>query len=165
MLSDKFEITDRVASMLHAVDALDWLEVRAAFHDTVLLDYTSLFGGEPASMTADELVQSWRGLLPGFDGTQHLVGPVVTVIRESRAQADTHVRGYHRIDGAAGGDTWMVAGQYRFELARPAGSWRIVAIKLSVFYQEGNRRLIAIARDRVVVGFSRVNLSAPGKPR
>jgi len=41
----------------------------AAFADSVVIDYTSLWGGEPATITPAELMASWRGIVPGFDAT------------------------------------------------------------------------------------------------
>lgn len=148
-MDDHTAIGTAVSSMLHAIDALDWPRVRSAFTDSVRVDYTSLAGGEPADVPADALIASWQELLPGFDATQHLTGPVLTNISGSRATAETHVRGYHHLKGAAGGDIWMVAGHYTLQLSSGGSGWKIGAIKLTVFYQEGNLKLPEIARQGV----------------
>lgn len=41
------------------------------FSNTVVVDYTSAFGGEPATVNRADLMKSWAGLLPGFDLTRH----------------------------------------------------------------------------------------------
>jgi hypothetical protein len=114
--------------MLHAVDDLDWETVRSSFTTEVEIDYTSLWGGEPETLTADQLIDRWRQLLPGFDATQHLIGPVaVTEADELTASCTMNVRGYHRVGDA----TWMVAGRYVMRLERTDGSdWRIAALTL-----------------------------------
>jgi hypothetical protein len=84
---------DVLPRMLHAIDALDWPAVRAAFAEQVRVDYTSLSGGEPETLPADDLVARWQGLLPGFDATQHMTGPVVLTDDDGDVRADTHVRG------------------------------------------------------------------------
>jgi SnoaL-like domain len=131
--------------MLHAIDALDWPAVRAALADQVRVDYTSLSGGEPETLPGGDLIARWQGLLPGFDATQHLIGPVVlTGDSGAGVRADTHVRGYHHIHGPDGGQTWAVHGHYT---ARLAGG-KITELTLRVFYQEGNLGLPTIATER-----------------
>lgn len=89
---------------------LDWQRIEAAFADELRVDYSSLFGGEPEVLTAGELLDRWRGLLPGFDATQHLTGPVlVSIADDATATAHTHVRGYHHIADAQGGPVWQAA--------------------------------------------------------
>jgi SnoaL-like domain len=143
---------DALPRMLHAIDALDWPAVRAAFADQVSVDYTSLSGGEPETLPAGDLMARWQGLLPGFDATQHLSGPVVLTDDDGGVRADTHVRGYHHLRGAEGGETWGVYGHYTARLA----DGKITELTLQVFYQEGNLGLPALATERAA--------TAPRKP-
>jgi hypothetical protein len=142
--SDRFAIADIVAQMLHAIDAVDWKAVRAAFAERVDVDYTSLFGGEPTNQAADDLILGWQGLVPGFEATQHLLGPIAVCRQGAGAVAETHVRAYHYV---AAGRVWMVAGHYAFRLLRQK-SWKIAAITLTTYYQEGNLGLLDRARER-----------------
>jgi hypothetical protein len=112
------------------------------------VDYTSLNGGAPATIQADALLASWRGLLPGFDLTQHLLGPVVVELNGDRATARTHVRALHRIRGAAGGEDWIVGGHYTYRLIRRNGRWIITDHTLGGAYQEGNTNLPMLAQQR-----------------
>jgi hypothetical protein len=146
----RIEVSDPVAELLHAVDRLDWTRIRDLLADEVRVDYTSLFGGSVAALPADQLIRNWQGLLPGFDATQHLLGPIVVRpgADESRAEARTHVRGYHFAKDAQGGEVWMVAGHYIMQLERRAERWRISAITLVTFYQQGNLALPAFAQGR-----------------
>lgn len=147
----KQEIQECIAAMLGAIDRLDWPGVRAAFAPRVAVDYTSLFGGEAETLAADVLLERWKGLLPGFDATQHLIGPVI-VSAGDVASAETAVRGYHYLADAAGGPVWMAAGRYRFAMERRDGAWSIAGITLDLAYQEGNVGLPAIAQARVAEG-------------
>jgi hypothetical protein len=152
----KEEIQDRIAVMLSAIDGLDWSTVRAAFAPSVRVDYTSLFGGIPESLDAGALLERWQGLLPGFEATQHLIGPViVTDGAGGTATAETQVRGYHYVAGADGGPVWMVAGRYRFAMERGDGEWRVRGITLELAYQEGNLGLPGIGQSRVAAGRQR----------
>jgi len=134
--------------MLHSIDAKNWDGVRRAFADRVYMDYTSLFGDPAATGTADNQVAGWRAFAGAFDVTQHITGPIIAAPDGDGVIASTHVRAYHRIQGAEGGDVWMVAGHYVVRLTSFDGAWRIAAISLTVFYQEGNLAIPQIARAR-----------------
>ena len=147
-MSDTVEIEKTVVAMLFAIDRLDWARLRGYFANELQIDYTSLFGGEAETLAADLLLERWRGLLPGFDATQHLTGPViVTSMTGDGAVAETHVRAYHHIDKMEGG-TWMVAGHYTLQMNRGA-AWLISGIRLDVYLQEGDQNLPGVAIERV----------------
>jgi hypothetical protein len=135
--------------MLHALDLRDWQGVRDAFADHVDVDYSSRAGAPAATVSGDDLVGGWRSFVGAFDATQHMTGPVVTAeSREGEVKAAMHVRGYHRIAGAAGGPTWMVAGHYHARLVHRRAGWRIIGLTLKVLYQDGNLELPKIAQAR-----------------
>ncbi|HEX6926655.1 MAG TPA: nuclear transport factor 2 family protein [Longimicrobiaceae bacterium] len=151
-MNDSIVIQDLVTRMLFAVDALDWAGARATFADELHVDYTSLFGGSPERLRADELIARWQGLLPGFAATQHLTGPiVVTSSGPGEAVAETQVRGYHYVDGDPGG-TWIAAGRYTIPVRRYGEGWRITGIRLDQIRQEGNLHLPTIAAEAVQAG-------------
>lgn len=143
-------ITTVVGTMFHGVDTLDWDAVRATLAPRLANDYTALWGGEPVSVTADELVEAWGQLVPGFDATQHLLGPiVVTDDGEGRATCVTNVRASHYVRTAEGATaTWLVVGRYDIAVARLDGGWRIAGVTLRVFDEEGGRHLVDTARER-----------------
>jgi len=140
--------SDVFTRMLFAIDCRDWQGVRDAFADHVDLDYSSLFGVPAATVASDEQVGGWRAFAGAFEVTQHVTGPIVAAERKAEIVAGTHVRAYHRIAGAAGGDTWMVAGHYQVRLVHRRAGWRIIGLTLKVFYQDGNLDLPKIAQAR-----------------
>jgi SnoaL-like protein len=143
---------DVLTRLLHAVDALDWVTVRDAFAAEVLVDYTSLSGGEPETLPAGDLVARWQGLLPGFDATQHLTGPVL-VSRDGGPgiRADTHVIGYHRMQRAGGPEIWVVHGHYTARVV----DGKITELTLTVFFQDGQLDLPEVATERAAAGQGR----------
>jgi hypothetical protein len=141
-----------ILDLFHAVDALDWERVGAVLDDRVAIDYTSLFGGEASTVTREELLLTWQALLPGFDATQHLLGPLRVVEIGADAVAECHVRGYHHLEGSV----WMVAGHYRIDLRKRGETWRVSGIRLDLFYQEGESDLVARAQERALA-FPRVS--------
>ena len=148
-------VEDRVTRMLHAIDRVDWSRVRESFTPNVRVDYTALFGGSVETLPIDTLLARWKALVPGFQATQHLIGPVILLENNGRSlTAETQVRGYHYLPGAEGG-VWMVAGRYIFAMERVQGEWRIAGITIQVAYEEGDRRLLTIAQARVAAGEGR----------
>ncbi|MEO0979857.1 MAG: nuclear transport factor 2 family protein, partial [Pseudomonadota bacterium] len=63
-MADQTEISRSITDIAAGADRHDWNRVRSAFADTVTSDYTSLWGGEPVTQPADELVAGWSGFLP-----------------------------------------------------------------------------------------------------
>jgi SnoaL-like domain len=135
---------DDVVRFFHAVDDRAWPAVRAGLADQVSSDYTSLFGGAPERLAANALVTRWQGLLPGFDGTQHLLGPLVVEQTGDDATVACNVRAYHHL----GGSTWLVAGRYFLTLRRLDRKWRVAGIVLRTTYEEGDRSLTSQASAR-----------------
>jgi hypothetical protein len=133
-----------VARVAHHIDAKRWDELRRLYADEVETDYTSLFGGTPRRQPGDDLIAGWRGALRVVS-TQHLLGPIDVSIDQDSATADCHVRAWHLVPGAPGGEEWVVGGHYRFVLARTEGVWRITAMTLETLQQTGNRNLLAEA--------------------
>lgn len=134
--------------MVHALDLRDWQHVRDAFADHVDVDYSSLFGAPPATVSSDDQIGAWRSFVGAFDATQHLTGPFIASERQGDVLGCASVRGYHRIAGAPGGDTWMVAGIYQARFVHRRAGWRIIGLTLKVLYQDGNLDLPKIAKGR-----------------
>jgi SnoaL-like protein len=112
------------AAMLHAVDDLDWDAARASLAAQVAIDYTSLWGGDPSTMAADELLDQWRALAPGFDATQHLLGPfVLTSADEQTVTSTVNIRAYHHVIEESAATTWLVVGRYTVTLTRESDGW------------------------------------------
>jgi SnoaL-like domain len=128
---------DVLTRMLHAIDRLDWAAVRDSFTEQVATDYTSLWGGDPEKLPADELIARWRGFVSGFAATQHHIGPLVTC----DDHVETHVVGYHWLpDGAV----WTVHGHYDARLA----DGKIAELTLQTFHASGPDGLPGVAARR-----------------
>jgi hypothetical protein len=145
--------TDVITTMFHAVDDLDWATVRRCCASVLATDYTSLWGGEPGRVSVDDLVTDWGGMAPGFDATQHLLGPFALIdASETSLTVGTNVRAYHHIAGLG---TWLVAGRYVIGLTPTDGDWVIGGITLHARYEVGDRQLVSRARARTAAGEGR----------
>ncbi|MDB5968747.1 MAG: hypothetical protein JWQ90_1197 [Hydrocarboniphaga sp.] len=143
-ISEREELGALVSNVAHFIDHKQWRDLRGLYADTVQLDYTSLFGGTIQNQRGDELIEAWRKLLTPIV-TQHLLGPIVIEVNGASATARCHVRGYHYMKETVGGDEWMIAGHYVFQIGKDGAMWKIRAMKLETFYQTGNTKLLEIA--------------------
>ncbi len=150
-MTDAFsEITSQIGALAVLVDARNWAGLAELFDAQVRVDYTSLFGGEAQTMSGEDLVGSWRQLVPGFTHTSHLIGTPSVKVDGDRAEASASVTAWHAITDQAvdGGGVWIVHGCYEMALVKHGGVWRIAALILARAWVEGNPDLPKIAGER-----------------
>lgn len=133
-----------VSSIPLAVDLARYDLAETAFAPKIVIDYTSLWGGEPQTMTPGELMDAWRGIVPGFDATWHELGPVDARIDGDTATAEAAVDGRHWLDG----QIWRPIGRYHWELSRIDGAWKVTRMTLALERELGDRGLAAQAMER-----------------
>ncbi len=150
-MDDCSEIMSAIGALAVHTDAQAWNDVVELFTAQVKLDYSSLFGGKPQSLTREQLITSWRAMLPGFTRTTHLIGPpMIHAATGEMARASASVTAWHWIDDAVLGDTavWVVHGCYEITLAKSDDRWRISVLTLARAWTEGNKDLPRLAGER-----------------
>lgn len=132
-----------IGRFFRAVDCRDWDAVVGLLADKVSVDYTSVFGGEPETVSGPELVTRWKGLLPGFDATQHFLAQLLP---GGDGQLECNVRGHHYLDG----EEWMVAGWYQLTVTggRDDQPVRLSGITITRSHETGSRDLLTRAQER-----------------
>ncbi|MBP2559708.1 fermentation-respiration switch protein FrsA (DUF1100 family) [Neorhizobium galegae] len=142
---DRAAIIDTITDIAAGADSHQWDRVRNAFAEDVMLDYTSLWGGNPTTLAADDIIRQWSGFLPGFDETLHLVtNPTITSLEGAKATAEADFQATHRI----GSDLWVLTGRYRYELVKVDGAWKISALTMTATQEHGDRGLAGRAAER-----------------
>ena len=149
-MSDCCDIADRVGALAVHVDTRHWDQILDLFTPQVDVDYTSLFGGEPQSLTRELLVDGWRRLLPGFTRTTHVIGHPTIAVNGPSAHASASVVAWHFIEDPAlnGNDLWLVGGCYEMTFEKAEGQWRIAKLTLARAWAEGNLDLPRLAGER-----------------
>ncbi|CAN5391130.1 hypothetical protein BH20ACI1_BH20ACI1_09650 [soil metagenome] len=71
-INDELEIRRVVDEIDNTCDAKDWERCRSLFTDEIEADFTSLAGGEPGKMKADDLIDAWKTNLFAEKKTCHL---------------------------------------------------------------------------------------------
>lgn len=147
---DKLQLLEAVNRFFMAVDNRDWEQVKTAMHPTILLDYTSMAGGEPATLTPEQITDSWKKLLPGFDATHHQLGNYIVETADEKANVLCYGTAAHYLKNDSGNHLWTVAGTYAIELSLLSGIWKIEALKFNLRYMDGNMDLPALAQQRLM---------------
>ncbi|MGE5807429.1 MAG: nuclear transport factor 2 family protein [Ignavibacteria bacterium] len=143
------EIIEAVNKLFISVDNRDWELVKKSFDETVLLDYTSIAGGEPANLTASQIIDSWKGLLPGFDKTHHQLGNYLVETDSQKAKVFCYGLAAHYLVNESKNNIWTVVGSYDFELKHVNNYWRISKMKFNLKYIDGNNDLPRIAQEKI----------------
>lgn len=143
--TDQLAIVATVNEIGRAADMRDWSRLREQFSDEVLVDYTSLTGGQPARINADDLIASWQAFLPGFTVTQHMVASHRVSVNGERATVLSQFIATHRLAGATGGELWTLGGHYRHSLRKIGAAWKVDAITMTWSWQTGNTELPKLA--------------------
>ncbi|KZK84088.1 hypothetical protein PsAD13_02457 [Pseudovibrio sp. Ad13] len=141
-------IQNRISRFFIDVDDRNWASVEAAMTGLVHLDYSSFGAGEPVDLTPEAITTAWKELLPGFDQTHHQIGNALVESKEQKATVKVHATATHFIDGAEGGDIWVVYGTYHIALVHEGGAWKISSIQFNFKFQDGNMDLPVIAQAR-----------------
>lgn len=144
------EITALIGALAVRVDAGDWSGLTGLFDAKVRVDYTSLFGGDAKVLSAEDLIASWRQLVPGFSHTSHLIGVPFVRRDGDYAHVSASVTAWHAIEDQPlpEGNVWTVHGCYEIDLVKVDGAWRIAALTLARAWAEGNIDLPKIAAER-----------------
>jgi hypothetical protein len=139
------KIIQAITTIFKSADEHNWKSIESVMLKTVLLDYTSFTGGEPAVLTPNQITESWAEFLPGFDKTHHQLSNFNVTINNNVAHATYSGKADHFI----GNEIWTVEGNYESELNNINGQWLVSTLKFNFKKQTGNTGLPAEATARM----------------
>ncbi|HEU4471366.1 MAG TPA: nuclear transport factor 2 family protein [Flavisolibacter sp.] len=145
-------IIETVSTIFSASDVREWSKVEKAFAPEVLLDYSSMTGGDAVRLSPAQITTAWKALLPGFQSTHHQVGGFQVSVDGNTAAVNFSGLALHYLPGAKGGDTWTAVGTYDCRLEKRAGEWKVNAMKFNLQKQQGNLQLPALAKENAAAG-------------
>lgn len=135
----------RIADAIDAaVDAKDWDVARSFFTDEIRVDFTSLTGGEAATIPADALIAGWSANLTAEKTSFHLRGNHrITFESDDAALMVSHGYAWNRMDRGAlpenGGEAlWEVWGTYEHSFVRTEDGWRVDAMSFFATAERGS---------------------------
>jgi hypothetical protein len=142
---DRLAILELTGNLALLLDARDWNALEGLFADTVHYDRTSLFGGEPETLTPGELVAGYRQALGGLDSLHHLITCQVITLDGDQATCAANMQGTHVFANTTGDSMWTVGGRHDYQLTRTADGWRIAGLTFTIQWATGNMNIVAMA--------------------
>jgi hypothetical protein len=137
---DEAEIRRLTDELFITTDLKDWTAARALFADgPIEVDMSSLVGGGPVQLTADQLIAGFQaGLHPG-KVSHHLATNFRIQVDGDRAELWGHGYAWNRVPALpAGMDLWETWGNYRLSYRRVAGAWRLDGFRYYSKMTRGN---------------------------
>lgn len=138
------KIIDTLSAVFNGADERNWGKAQHALAENVLLDYASLSGSPAAVLPSKQIIETWKGFLPGFDRTHHQLSDFEITTQGDIAKIHCNGKADHFIDE----DVWTVEGTYDAEALKINNDWVITMLKFNLSKQSGNTNLPAEAIER-----------------
>ena len=142
---DRLAILELIGRLALSLDGKDWGGLERVFTDPVHVDRTSLFGGEPLTLSPAELVEGYRQALGNLDALHHLITCHVIKVDGDQATCAANMQGTHVLANASGGPIWTVGGRHDYQLERTADGWKIAGLTFTVQWATGNMHIVTLA--------------------
>lgn len=140
-LVEKDRIIDTINQLFIATDNRDWPAVRGCLADHVLLDMTSLAGGQPNRLTGEQVAAGWEEGLKSIESVHHQAGNYRVDVQDDQATAFCYGIASHFRRNRSGRNSRVFVGSYDFHLLRIEGRWLIDSFRFNLKYVEGNPEL------------------------
>jgi len=131
MTADETAVRRLADELFITTDLKDWSAARALFADGPIdVDMSSLVGGGPVQLTADQLIAGFRAGLHAGKISHHMTTNHRIEIAGDRA--DVHAHGYawnHVPALPSGSNLWETWGTYRLTCRRSPTGWRLTAFR------------------------------------
>ena len=138
--ADEAEIRRVADELFITTDQKDWAAARAVFADgPIEVDMSSLAGGGPVEITADQLIGGFRSGLHAGKASHHLVANYRVAVEGDRAELWAHGYAWNRVDAfGPGNDLWETWGNYRLGFRRVEERWVVTAFRYYSKLTRGN---------------------------
>ena len=139
LAADKIELTELANKLFMYCDARRWDKMLSeVFIPVIWFDASSLGAGEPCSMEAIEVCNSWEEGLRGLDAIHHQAGHYIINVVHDNADIYGYATASHFKKSATKGNTRTFVGSYDLKAERSSMGWRLSQFKFNLKYMEGN---------------------------
>lgn len=145
VLAERAAVMDVITALFVETDNRNWPAVLECLAPRVQFDMSSLSGGEPTTIAADDIVAAWdRGLRP-LQAVHHQVGNFRIRVDGGRATVACYGVAFHYVRTRSGRNTRTFVGSYDFDLEKQDRRWRITLFRFNLKFLDGNLELEADA--------------------
>ena len=140
-LADEWEIRRVVDGIDNACDAKNWKKCRSYFADEIEADFTSLAGGEPAKIKAEDLIKAWKTNLYEAKKSFHLRTNHRIKVTNERAEVFSKGYAFNLLEEGEAAGFWEVWANYTHVLEKTDAGWKCSAMSLVVIHQRGDENV------------------------
>jgi hypothetical protein len=138
----RLEVEDQVVKMFVATDERDWTALEACFMDPFVLDMTSMVGGNPSTMTPQQVASAWAEGFKPLTHVHHQIGNLRTRVVDRAATVWCYgIALHHRSSVATDAKSRCFVGSYEIDLKATAGGWRNSRLRFNLKFIDGNLQL------------------------
>jgi len=146
-IADESEIRRVVDEIDNLCDEKNWKKLRSLFTDEIDMDFTSLAGGKPAKIKADDLVGAWKTNLFAEKKTFHQRGNHRIEINGDEAEVFSKAYAFNLLEKGKVKGLWEVWGNYTHSLTRTEDGWKCSGMTLEVIHQRGDEKVRTYVPD------------------
>jgi hypothetical protein len=146
-VADELKIRRVVDEIDNLCDEKNWKKLRTLFTDEVDADFTSLAGGEPAKISAEDFIGSWETNLFAEKKTFHQRGNHRIKIKGDKAEVFSKAYAFNLLEKGKVKGFWEVWGNYTHALTRTEAGWKCSGMTLEVVYQRGDDKVRTYVLD------------------
>ncbi len=140
-LVEEKNVIKTVNRLFVSTDNRDWEGVKACFADEVVLDMTSVMGGEPNKLTPQQIADGWAQGLKGLKAIHHQAGNYDVSLKADEADVFCYGIAFHYLPNATGQNSRTFVGSYNFHLKKIGPVWKIDIFKYNLKFIDGNLEL------------------------
>ena len=144
-LADRLAIIELLNQFGMAIDLRDWESFHSLFTEEVEFDYSSI-DEIAGTLQADEIANTARNDLGGFQTTQHVITNHLLEIENNTATCKAHVRAMHFLLNEEKEPLLETGGYYTAELVRIDSNWKIQSWRFTILWSKGDLELFDIAK-------------------
>jgi ketosteroid isomerase-like protein len=140
-LADEAEVRRLVDEIDNACDLKDWKRLRTYFTDEIDVDFTSLAGGEPGKIKADDLVEGWKTNLYEAKKSFHQRTNHSIKVKDDKVEVFSKAYAFNLLETGKVQGLWEVWGNYTHTLRKTENGWKCSGMTLEVIYQRGDENV------------------------
>lgn len=143
-LEDRNAIIDVVIKYATSIDRADWASYASIFTDPIHVDFSEA-GLPPADFPRDQFISFAAQGLEGWTGRQHISPNHKVVFDDAspdKAVCYSYMYAQHYMEGAPGGDFYLMRGSYDNHMVRTEDGWKIQSLTQHIFWLEGNANAV-----------------------
>jgi SnoaL-like domain len=129
---EKELVIDTVNRLFINTDNRDWPKVKALFAPRVLFDMTSLAGGQPATISPQEIVGGWDKGLKALKAIHHQSDNYLLDIKDNEATVFCYVAAWHYLPNRTNRNTRTFVGSYDSHFVKRDREWNIDRFKFNL---------------------------------